>query len=132
MTYKCSQDHLELYFCCIRSRGGWNNNPNALQFKWALRKLLFRNSVQPSINGNCCVNYNSDLAPVFDFQNISRTVVESHSLDDEDEQNDLNYLAAIIESATLSSFQDNVLYYIGGVITREILKKNSCKNCRAM
>lgn len=28
LTYKYSQDHLELLFSCIRSRGGNNNNPN--------------------------------------------------------------------------------------------------------
>ncbi|KAF0719484.1 THAP domain-containing protein 9, partial [Aphis craccivora] len=28
LTYKMSQDHLELFFGCIRSRGGSNNNPN--------------------------------------------------------------------------------------------------------
>jgi len=37
LSYKCSQDHLELTFSCIRSRGGWNDNPNALQFRWTLR-----------------------------------------------------------------------------------------------
>ncbi|KAB0803775.1 hypothetical protein PPYR_00745, partial [Photinus pyralis] len=48
LTYKCSQDHLELFFSCIRSRGGWNNNPNSQQLKWALRQLIFRNSITPS------------------------------------------------------------------------------------
>ena len=28
LTYKFSQDHLELLFSCVRSRGGHNNNPN--------------------------------------------------------------------------------------------------------
>ncbi|CAK9297670.1 unnamed protein product [Gordionus sp. m RMFG-2023] len=31
LTYKTSQDHLELYFCSIRSRGGFNDNPSAYQ-----------------------------------------------------------------------------------------------------
>ncbi|KAM7308510.1 stimulator of interferon genes protein isoform X1 [Ixodes scapularis] len=33
LTYKLSQDHLELLFCAIRSKGEWTNNPTALQFK---------------------------------------------------------------------------------------------------
>ena len=45
LTYKYSQDHIELLFSCIRSRGGWNNNPNSLQLKYALRKMLLRNAV---------------------------------------------------------------------------------------
>ncbi|CAK9300406.1 unnamed protein product [Gordionus sp. m RMFG-2023] len=31
LTYKTSQDHLELYFCSICSRGGFNDNPSAYQ-----------------------------------------------------------------------------------------------------
>lgn len=33
LTYKCSQDHLEIFFSCIRSRWGWNNNPNTQQLE---------------------------------------------------------------------------------------------------
>lgn len=32
LTYKFSQDHLELLFSCIRSAGGHNNNPNTLLY----------------------------------------------------------------------------------------------------
>ena len=37
LTYKFSQDHIELLFNKLRQRCGWNNNPNVLQFKYALR-----------------------------------------------------------------------------------------------
>ena len=53
LTYKFSQDHLELLFNKIRQRGGWNNNPNAHAFKMALRRILIQNSIQPSKIGNC-------------------------------------------------------------------------------
>ena len=33
LTYKFSQDHIELPFSCVRAKGGWNNNPNCLQLK---------------------------------------------------------------------------------------------------
>ena len=39
LTYRLSQDHLETLFSRIRRRGGWNNNPNVLQFQYALRSL---------------------------------------------------------------------------------------------
>ena len=52
LTYKLSQDHLELFFSAIRSRGGSNNNPNSMQFKNAYKKLLVNNKVK-SIKGNC-------------------------------------------------------------------------------
>ena len=40
LTYKLSQDSIELLFNKIRHRCGWNNNPNALQFKYALQRIL--------------------------------------------------------------------------------------------
>lgn len=32
LSYKLSQDHLETLFSCFRSMGGFNNNPNCVQF----------------------------------------------------------------------------------------------------
>ena len=53
MAYKFSQDHLELLFNKICGHCGWNNNPDVLQFKYALRRLLIRNNIEPSKTGNC-------------------------------------------------------------------------------
>jgi len=53
LTYKFSQDPLEMFFSKIRSRNGWNNNPNPLQLKWALRALLMKNNIEASKNANC-------------------------------------------------------------------------------
>ena len=51
-----------MFFSKIRSRFGWNNNSNALQFKWALRALLLKNQVSPSTNDNCSVIEEGKLA----------------------------------------------------------------------
>ena len=53
LTYRFSQDQIEMYFSKIRSRLGWNNNPTALQFKWALRTLLQNNLITAPTTGNC-------------------------------------------------------------------------------
>ena len=53
MTYKFSQDHLELFFGKIRSMGGCNNNPTARQFKSAYKKILTHNDIQDVVSGNC-------------------------------------------------------------------------------
>ena len=45
LTHQWSQDSIELWFCKIRRRGRWNNNPNALQFKYALRRVIARNCI---------------------------------------------------------------------------------------
>ena len=33
LTYKFSQDHLDIFFSAVRTRGGHNNNPSARQFE---------------------------------------------------------------------------------------------------
>ena len=38
LTYKFSQDHLELIFCALRACGGFNNNPTAQQFRAAYKR----------------------------------------------------------------------------------------------
>ncbi|XP_065324717.1 uncharacterized protein LOC135931493 isoform X3 [Gordionus sp. m RMFG-2023] len=40
LTYKTSQDHLELFFSCLRSKGGFNNNPSAYQLRSAIRGVM--------------------------------------------------------------------------------------------
>jgi len=52
LTNKMSQDHIELSFGCLRARGGSNNNPNAVQFKNTLQKLLFTKNITVE-SGNC-------------------------------------------------------------------------------
>ena len=52
LTYKFSQDHLELFSGSVRSAGGFNNNPTTQQFAAAYKRLLMRSNIQGG-NGNC-------------------------------------------------------------------------------
>ena len=65
LTYKFSQDHIELLFSCIQSKGGWNDNPNVLQFKYALRSMLLPNKITASNSANCHVFEQNAVIPVF-------------------------------------------------------------------
>ena len=56
--YKFSQDHIESFFSKIRSRGGFNKNPTALQFTSAYKRLIIHNEIKTSVNANC-INYDS-------------------------------------------------------------------------
>ncbi|KAM7309811.1 hypothetical protein ISCGN_006796 [Ixodes scapularis] len=47
-SYRTSQDHLEMFFSCVRQRGGWNNNPSAAQFRQSYRKLL--GTINPALD----------------------------------------------------------------------------------
>ena len=51
--YKISQDHLEIFFSCLRYHGGNNNNSTAGQFRTAYKKLLVNAELKPSYTGNC-------------------------------------------------------------------------------
>lgn len=53
LTYKLSQDHIELFFGQIRSMGGANNNPTVRQFSAAYKKLLVHNDIMDVVKGNC-------------------------------------------------------------------------------
>lgn len=51
-TFPFSQDFLELFFGKIRSMGGYNDNPNTVDFSAAYRKLLCHSKVMTSEMGN--------------------------------------------------------------------------------
>ena len=53
LTYHFSQDILEMYFSKVMRRFGWNQNPTALQFKYALRSLLLKNKIESPDTANC-------------------------------------------------------------------------------
>ncbi|GFR96629.1 THAP domain-containing protein 9 [Elysia marginata] len=71
MKVALSQDHLETLFGRIRRRGGWNNNPNAPQFKHALRALLQKNGVLSSNRGNCVQPTENTLCATDDDNSLS-------------------------------------------------------------
>ena len=54
-TRNTQQDPLEHFFGSVRAGGGWNDNPNAAQFKYSLRKILAIKigTMLESTNGNC-------------------------------------------------------------------------------
>lgn len=53
LTYKVSQDHIEMFFSAIRSRGGFCDNPTASQFEAAYKWLLIHNELVTSSQANC-------------------------------------------------------------------------------
>ncbi|XP_065642826.1 DNA transposase THAP9-like isoform X2 [Hydra vulgaris] len=45
LTYKFSQDYIELLFSCICEKNGFNNKPDGTQFKSSLKRILLHNSI---------------------------------------------------------------------------------------
>lgn len=53
LTYRFSQDYIEILFGRIRMRLGLNNNPNVPQFKTAMKQILMKNAITCKSNSNC-------------------------------------------------------------------------------
>ena len=135
LTYKFSQDHLELLFSCIRSKGGWNNNPNVLQLKYAIRNMLMRNAITASKNANC-VDFTgcNNIIPIFhskkhipdEDQPQHNEVSESISSAD----TDIDSICTHLNEDGHGEFLSNVLFYIAGYIVSKLNKKLQCTECK--
>lgn len=104
-TYKFSQDHIELFFNCIRGCCGWNNNPSPLQFMYVYRRMLARCGANPSNSGNVTPQDNTDIPSV-----------EISDLESDNEM-------------ILTDFISACVGYIGGSIIRNAQKKIKCVSC---
>lgn len=128
LSYKCSQDHLELFFSCIRSRGGWNNNPNSRQLKWALRQLLFTRSIKASVNANC-ISFENYCTPTFEFRSQNRQQITDSVTDSTKLEADVNSYISLLSNKNLTDFQENVIFYIAGFVVRNLIIRTSCNDC---
>lgn len=82
-TYRLSQDHLEMFFGKIRSMNGSNDNPTALQFLSAYRKLLFNADIQVSKYSNVRAIVSSNILTIPSFtqrSTLEKDVVEHSGL----------------------------------------------------
>ena len=79
-----------MLFSKIRSRLGWNYNPNALQLKWALRAFFKKNQVAAPSSANCSIVKENKLAEeanhlddkvtrILDSSNISSAIHKKHN-----------------------------------------------------
>ena len=81
LTYKLSQDHLEVFFSKIRRRGGWNNNPNTEQFCAAYRAIIMNDSISVSSTGNSS-NLDGTREIQVNLHSISQKASSTSTLDD--------------------------------------------------
>lgn len=123
LTYKLSQDHLELFFSKIRSRGGFNNNPSVVQFKASFRSLILKNCIAPSVNSNCSVLEDDE-----GYISIRRKA-RSSDADDTVDVHDEVVLENYVNAVSQTQFVGNCLYYISGFIARTLASSLSCEDC---
>jgi hypothetical protein len=133
LTYKFSQDHLELFFGCIRSRLGSNNNPTPKQFEATYKRLLIH-GVLEGLHGNCFPQddtsiLNVDISKCQDSRNDQSIYNTRRQYDLVDAEWDHDYVTSLTHISELSSFQESVTEYIGGFVVRQLVKKLACDVC---
>ena len=106
-TYRFSQDTLEMFFSKIRGRFGWNNNPTALHFKYAMRSLLLKNKGEAPNTAYCVLSVENEIG-------TSSVKVDSS-------------VSSLLQSSNI--WCSGVLHYISGYIVRKILQVIDCPDC---
>lgn len=128
LTYKLSQDHLETFFSAVRRRGGHNNNPSALQFKSAYKKLLVRHQISAASTGNCTILDATTILHV-GAGSAARTVdtiVDEDVQDSDITDHDYNYFSAAVR---LSNYVEDVVGYVSGFVVKKAVKYITCTVC---
>lgn len=128
LTYKWSQDHLEVVFSWIRSMGGFNNNPNVRQLMAAVKRLLTKNQLKcAAAIGNCVPQDTTTILGSCQRQRKSPAREDEEdgsepSLLDEDDDEPSS-------APSLSSYVENVIGYIAGFVSQMTMKKLTCVKC---
>jgi hypothetical protein len=133
LTYKMSQDHIELFFGAIRLRNDCSFNPTPRQFRTAYRRLLVHagRSISPT-NGNCvagditCVPTVAwrTAASASDVDNIKSVVSSSVDLGEDFEMP--HTCGCIVKNCKMCCA---ILAYIAGYHIRAAAKRLPCADC---
>jgi len=132
-TYRLSQDHIELSFNVIRSRGRWNNNPTTGQFRAAYRQLLLKHDIKPSVTGNTVAQEDFVVLPAVDLAagdtNKSLPSMCEAALRGAVQDSDHAY-AMTVDKLMLSEFSSNVVVYVAGFVSRKLCSRLKCVACK--
>ncbi|XP_071384885.1 DNA transposase THAP9 [Centroberyx affinis] len=116
LTYKLSQDHLELFFSSIRACGGFNNNPTARQFTAAYKRLLVKLQVKTG-TGNCILR---DDTSIMEATPASANTSRRFDLEPvEHAEVDHDYQLCPNVDA-VSEYKDAAINYIAGFVVKKI------------
>lgn len=133
--YKISQDHLELFFSSIRSKGGWNNNPTTQQFTAAYKRLLVRAETRADGIGNCIPL--DDIPILVGSSKLTRSElnVNDNRYDSVQGQESLTLQSIwsdheyIMNSNIISECSQQIVVYIAGFVVFKLQKTIKCEQC---
>ena len=125
LTYKLSQDHLDLFFSSVRARGGFNNNPTASTFKGSYKRLLMQHSIKTT--GNCIMQDTTNILSMMpDKQSVTTVhiVRKYYLLERQPIQMDHDYADTPVSVASL--YKSAVIPYIAGYVVRMVTRRIAC------
>jgi len=123
LTWKFLQDAIELFFSMIRSRFGFNDNPNAQQLKCAVRDILCM-KMKDLITGNCVPQEESStmISPLQTFKTIA---YEDDDVEDEEEV----IIPQLDISPDSAAFMNVIVVYIAGYTISKLCRSLACPGC---
>lgn len=136
ISYKFSQDHLEIFFSIIRSRGGHNNNPTARQFEATYKKLLIHAQIKGADTANavaldattilsctsrCSLVGNDDNFHISDMNTVQIPDIANYQINDHD------YVSS--SDWHLTDYVVDVVEYIAGFVVKSVKTKVTCSKC---
>jgi hypothetical protein len=124
LTYKFSQDHLELFFGVIRRKGGLNDNPTAQQFEGAYKRILLHGDLTAPVTGNCVAQ--DDTEGLFVSPNQKKKSNLMPILQEEYDENFEDYETILTD---LDNTQKDVASYMSGAVIRAVRRKIKCESC---
>lgn len=129
LTYKFSQDHLEIFFGIVRLRLGCNDNPNVSQFRTCMKKILLKNDIRPSTAGNCAL-FEPIVGGIFDMC-LRKRIARGKKTDliQSSEEDSFEDTLAQYPAFENNVLRDNILFYIAGFIAKKISVTCQCMSC---
>ncbi|RUS69312.1 hypothetical protein EGW08_022929 [Elysia chlorotica] len=111
--------------CCVWmcTNRGWNNNPNTLQFKYALRSCMLKNGIKPSKAANC-----QEQADELPFEPPEHNIIQcTDTSPNPSSTEEVSQFIKLIRDT--GSFHNDVLFYIAGYMCRKLMSVLKCTIC---
>jgi len=147
LTYKLSQDHLELFFAAVSASFGSNNNPTARQFAASYKRLLIRHEIEGTGGNAAALDSTSILFLTRDHISSSQSVDHDTSDMSVIKRYDLqprkplavdHDYADVCNVFSLTMYKEYVIAYIAGYVVRMVTKvcrftrlTIHCETCKA-
>lgn len=131
LTYKFSQDHLEMFFGTVRSHLGANNNPSCKEFISIIKRLMVHNEIR-AVKGNVDILDSTEFLTISSKQWKPSTSQSTKMLllsDIDLKKNEVYEVENLLNG--LSEFKEAVITYIAGYVVKMVKKNVKCEDCLA-